>query len=212
MVLSAGIAVVGFDRGRDASSTTLFSQDPSYRENRVKILGQEPQSDFTVTRSFPRPDGSQLTLKLAPLPLGFQSRLLARGITAPTPPQRVARDSNGRPVKDREGLAVLVKDEHDAQYLAAMTDYQQQLAVLMVYEGVRHDADVSFESQPPDNENWKSFAEELCREFEAAGWSLGDLTKVCEEICRVSNLLDDHLREAEQVFSSAAPEVVAETQ
>ncbi|MBD3673484.1 MAG: hypothetical protein HUJ26_08150 [Planctomycetaceae bacterium] len=177
----------------------------------MKILGQETTSDFTVTRSFLRPDGSEMTLKLAPLPLRFQSRLYQREIVAPVPPQRVARDSKGRPVKDREGLAVLIKDEHDGEYLAAMADYQQQLAVLMVYEGLRHDADVSFESQPPENGSWKSFAEELCREFEAAGWSLGDLTRVCEEICRLSNLLDDHLRESEQVFSSPAPEVVAET-
>lgn len=172
----------------------------------MKIHGQTSAPTYTKSIVLPRPDGSEWILKIAPLPLGFHRRLQERGIVAPSPPQRVARDSNGQPLKDRSGLAVMMQDDRDAGYLSELTRHQQELAALMVFEGLRHDSEIEFETPRPVDDNWNSFATALCEEFEAGGWSLGDLTIVCEEICRLSNLLDDHLREAEQVFSSAAPD------
>lgn len=177
----------------------------------MKILGQETLSTYTMAMTLPRPDGRELILKVSPLPLGFHCRLFSRGITAPVPPKKVARDSQGRPIKDRSGLAVLMQDDHASEYLAESARYQQRLAALMVYEGLRHDSTISFEASPPESGDWNQFAEDLCEEFESANWSLGDVTRVCEEICRISNLLDDHLQETEQGFSSPARAATVET-
>jgi len=177
----------------------------------MKIQGQTPAATYTKTIALPRPDGSEWILSITPLPLGFHRRLHERGIVSPAPPRRVARDSNGQPLKDRSGLAVMMQDDHDAGYQAEVVRHQQELAALMVFEGLRHDPGIEFETQPPSEGTWQPFAAALCDEFEAAGWSLGDLTIVCEEICRLSNLLDDHLQEAEQVFSSPAPDANAAT-
>jgi hypothetical protein len=174
------------------------------QESVVKILGQDTNPIYTMAITLPRPDGSEWILNVSPLPLGFHCRLMSRGMTTPVPPKKVTRDSQGRPIKDRSGLAVLMQDDHDPIYVAELARYQQMLAALMVYEGLKHDSTITFDAQPPESGSWELFAEELCAEFESAGWSLGDVTRVCEEICRVSNLLDDHLQDAEQNFSSPA--------
>lgn len=175
----------------------------------MKFHGQSPTATYTKTIALSRPDGSEWILNIAPLALGFHRRLHERGIVPPAPPRRVARDSNGQPLKDRSGLAVMMQDDHDAGYQAGVVRHQQELAALMVYEGLQHDPEIEFESRPPPDGSWQPFAAALCEEFEAAGWSLGDLTIVCEEICRLSNLLDEHLGRAEQVFSSPAPDANA---
>jgi hypothetical protein len=115
----------------------------------MKLQGQTPAATYTKTIALRRPDGSEWSLTIAPLPLGFHRRLHERGIVPPAPPRRVARDSNGQPLKDRSGLAVMMQDENAPGYLAELTRYQQELAALMVCEGLRHDPEIEFESQPP---------------------------------------------------------------
>lgn len=171
----------------------------------VKINGSVPDRQYVRAFALARPDGGEWVLKLSPLPLGFQRRLGERGIVSPAVPSRVARDSRGGLLKDRDGNAVTIADPHDAAYLRERERYQQHLAALTIWEALRNDADVAFDAQPPESGPWTEFAEQLCSELEEAGWSLGDVSVVCEEVFRLSNLLDEHLREAEQTFSSPAP-------
>jgi len=141
-------------------------------------------------------------LTLRPLSLGFHRRLRERGIVSPMPPTRVARDSGGKPLRDSQGLAVLVADESDADYREQRERYHQRIAVLMVAEALQADPTIQFDTSPPESDNdWPGYADELYHEFEQAGFSAGDLIYLCEEVCRLSNLLDDHLRDSHQNFS-----------
>lgn len=171
----------------------------------MKIQGVTLGNEYARPFALPRPDGSEWTLRLSPLPLGFHRRLSERGIVSPAPPSQAARDSRGQLLKDERGMAVLMSNPHEPAYLALREQHQQQLAVLTIYESLRNDPDVEFSATPPADGSWKEFAESLCRELEEAGWTLGDVGTVCDEIFRLSNLLDGDLQRAERGFSSPAP-------
>ncbi|HUG18388.1 MAG TPA: hypothetical protein VMM56_05385 [Planctomycetaceae bacterium] len=171
----------------------------------MKIQGVTLGNEYARPFALPRPDGSEWRLRLAPLPLGFHRRLSERGIVSPAPPSQAARDSRGQLLKDAQGMAVLMFNPHEPGYLAQRERHQQHLAVLTIYEALRHDPDVEFSATPPAEGSWGEFAEQLCRELEEAGWTLGDVGVVCDEIFRLSNLLDGDLQRAEQGFSSSAP-------
>lgn len=172
----------------------------------MKINGQPQSEKYLTPVALPRPDGSHLPLTLKPLPLGFHRQLKSRGLVPPKPPTRVARESDGRAVRDPQGLAVLVRDEHDVQYLAELELYHQRVAILVAAESLSGDRNVELESEPPNRSaDWTGYADTLHREFEQAGWSDGDLIWLCDQVCRLSNLVDEHLKETHGNFSQPPP-------
>ncbi len=175
----------------------------------MRVRGQELTGIGAQRVSLVRGDGSTLSLLVRPLPLGFHRRLRSMGLVPPQPPVRVARDAGGSPLRDAQGHAVTLRDESDASYLAAVELYHQRVAVLAVAEALKSDPDVEFATRAPvdselagDGNAWLVYADGLYAELEQA-WTSGDLTQLCGFICRMSRLLDEHLREARGNFSSA---------
>jgi hypothetical protein len=175
----------------------------------MRVRGQELAGVGAQRVSLIRGDGTTLPLLIRPLPLGFHRRLRSLGLVPPQPPVRVARDAGGSPLRDAQGHAVTLRDESDAAYLAAVELYHQRVAVLAIVESLKGDPDVAFTSQAPgesagDVSAWTSYADTLFAELEAAGFTAGDLTQLCGLICRMSRLLDEHLRDARGNFSLPA--------
>jgi hypothetical protein len=177
----------------------------------MRVRGRELAGGSSQRVSLLRGDGSTLSLLVQPLPLGFHRRLRAFGLVSPQPPVRVARDAGGSPLRDAQGHAVTMRDDGDGAYLAAVELYHQRVAVLAVAEALKGDTDVEFMSRPPavgleasDATAWLNYADALFTELELAGFTAGDLTQLCGFICRMSRLLDEHLRESRENFSSGA--------
>lgn len=171
----------------------------------MRISGQIDATPRTTTVQLPRPAGDGPLLQLSPLPLGFARRLRLHQVAPPQPPTRVARDPQGRPLRQGHGPAVVMLDEQDADYLAERELYHQRVAVLSIREALQHDPLVEFETALPETVvDWRPLADRLFAELEAAQWSAGDLIWLCTQICRLSNLLDGHLAESGADFSSAA--------
>ncbi len=174
----------------------------------MRVRGQELTGVGAQRVSLMRGDGTTLPLCIRPLPLGFHRRLRSVGLVPPQPPVRVARDAGGSPLRDAQGHAVTLRDEGDAAYLAAVELYHQRVAVLAVAEALQGDPDVELASRPPVESSteptaWTGYADGLFAELEAAGFTAGDLTQLCGLICRMSRLLDEHLRETRGNFSQA---------
>ncbi|QDT33637.1 hypothetical protein Mal48_28910 [Thalassoglobus polymorphus] len=173
----------------------------------MKLLGQDLELKFLQPFSLKRPDGRDWTFQLSPLPLGFQKKLRDKGITPPTPPVKISRDSTGKPIRDHAGQVVTFTDLNSAEFLSDSELYHQRVAVLAVVEALRNDSSVCFETVPPEVDgtnglSWGDFADAVFQELEQAGFTPGDLLAFCDEICRISNMLDGHLREAQANFSS----------
>lgn len=167
-----------------------------------EALSNSSLSLFSLRRGHQEP----LVLSLRPLSLGFHQRLKSRGLHVPLPPVKIARDSAGKPLRDAQGQVLTQPDRQDENYLAALDDYHQCVAVLSVVESLRGSPEVVFESPVPrtnDAEEWRTYARLVFAEMEAAGFAAGDLILLCREICRLSNLIDDHLTTARQNFSGS---------
>ena len=180
----------------------------------MRIHGQAFAESYTRRVELPRPDGSSILLTLSPLPLGFHRQLHRWGIVPPQPPTRVARDSAGKPMRDEQGLAVLLADQRDPGYVEQLELYYQRVAVLVLAESLKADPNVTFETPRPEEgrergrsphaEDWSRYADALYEELNGAGFSAGDLIWLCNQIAGMSNLAGGHLQEAGRNFSSAA--------
>lgn len=169
----------------------------------MRIHGHTAPMQHTLTVQLPRSDGGGPLLTLSPLPLGFARRLREHGVVAPVPPSRVARDPQGRPMRQANGQAVVLQDELDAEYLAERELYHQRVAVLSLVDALRDDPHVVFDTQAADfPHDWKPYADRVYGELEAAGWSAGDLVWVCMQVAKLSNLIETHLSETHADFSS----------
>jgi len=171
----------------------------------MKLNGEICRERFCRRVELPRADGSSLALTVSPLRLGFHRRLRRRGIFPPRKPTRVARDSSGKPLRDAQGLAVLMPDAENADYLAELDQYNQRVAAMVIVEGLRDDETIEFETaKPTEAGDWPAFADAINTELESAGWSIGDVATLCDHIFRVSNLLDEHVRETTENFTPPA--------
>ncbi|WP_437194547.1 hypothetical protein [Planctomicrobium sp. SH527] len=145
------------------------------------------------------------------MPLSFHQRLRDRGIVAPFPPVKVSRDSNGKPMRDGQGQVLTISDTRNSEYLKEVDRYHRVVAVLSVVEALQADPDVSFETSIPVDpagiEEWWQYADGVFLEMEQAGFAAGDLILLCREICRLSNLVDDHLMVAQSSFSQSREHV-----
>ena len=170
----------------------------------MRLNGESFSESYTQRVELPRPGGRLLALTASPLPLAFHRRLVSYGLVAPRQPTRVMRDSTGQPLRDAHGKAVVVPDEEDADYRKALDQFNRRVAALIIAEGLRADERIEFESPlPQSDEDWPAYADGVNRELEDAGWSAGDVVFLCGEILKMSNLVDEHVREAQGNFSSA---------
>ncbi len=169
----------------------------------MQIQGQQVTARFTTTVQLPRPAGDGPVLTLQPLPLGFSRRLTAHLVQPPVPPVRIARDAQGKPLRQANGQAATMTDETDAEYRREREVYGQRLAVLAVVTALQADPHIRFETDAAAHpQDWRPYADALFNELEAAGWTAGDLAWLCQAVCRLSNLLDEHLPETAADFSS----------
>ncbi len=171
----------------------------------MKFAGKPLEFTYTSPFTLQRGSAAPLTFILQPLSLGFHQRLRLHGILPPTAPLKVSRDSTGKPLRDAHGVAVTHTDNRDATYLTNLDRYHQRVAVLTVAESLQADPNVRFETPVPldaaDTTAWEQYADSLFQELEQAGFLAGDLTLLCREICRISNLLEQHLTSAQSSFS-----------
>jgi hypothetical protein len=164
-------------------------------------------AEFHATCLLRRGNAEPLAVTLKPLSLGFHQRLRRVGIVPPQPPTKIARDSNGKPMRDGRGNVLTVQDAQHPDYLAGLEDYHRCVGVLAIAESLRGNTELRLESIPPTGEKreeWIAFVQSVLAEMEQAGFTAGDLPLLCREICRLSNLLDDQLAATQANFSSLA--------
>ena len=173
----------------------------------MQIQGQAALADHTSVIHLPRHDGTNLSLTLRPLPLGFYRQLRDRGLLPPVPPTRIARDPQGRPLRDAKGQVLTIPNELDDAYRTAVEHYHQRVAVLAIAEALTGASDVTFDTMPPtaddsSRESWEAYADRLHDELEAFGLNVGDFLTLTHEVCRISGLVEQHTAEAVATFSS----------
>lgn len=174
----------------------------------MRMQGKRLAEDYRRQVMLPRPDGSVWALTIQPLRLGFQQWLKERGILTPAVPRKLVRDSSGKPLRDAEGLVLTQRDEAHPDYEVAVEQYHQRMAALMIWEGLKADDNIQFETPLPEEQevHWSGFADAVLQELDQAGFTAGDLVWLCEQIALMSHLVKDHLQTEQQNFFSANAE------
>ena len=171
----------------------------------MKLHGQTLVARPRKTVLWRRMDGSEHELTLTALPLAFGTWLRERGIIQPDPPVRVARDAQGKPIRDAQGQAVVTEDRHDRDYLLRLEAYQQRLAMLVLWQATRDESQLTWETPTPDvHGDWLSFADDLFEELEQAGVTMGEVTWLCEEATSHSSLVTQAVADRRADFFPAA--------
>ena len=168
----------------------------------MKHHGLPLTNQYTKTVALPRPEGLEFTVTIQPLPLGFHTQLAKHHIIPPSPPTRIARDNQGKPIRDEQGLAILVPDQQTPEFLTESEQYHQRVATLIIYQALKADSALEFETPPPTTEDHRIFADHLFAELQAAGWTSGDMIFLCQQIAELSNLSDKQLQQSHDHFFS----------
>jgi hypothetical protein len=169
----------------------------------MKYDGVTLKQNWSREVILPRPDGTAWTFRLIPLSLGFPQLLRERGIITPAAPLKLSRHDGGRLQRDAQGKVCAERDEQHAGYLLEMERYHHRVALMAIWEALREDTHWEFEAPAPAGlEGWIDFLNQLSNELDSAGFSLGDIIWLCDQINQLSRLSGTHLQEAQQRFFS----------
>lgn len=170
----------------------------------MKLQGKVLRGKSTKVLLWRRGDGGEHEVIVTALPLGFGVWLRQKGIVQPEIPVRVARDAQGKPMRDASGQAVVREDRSDALYVASVEQYQQRLAMLVMWQGLKEDPQVTWETVEPAVEgDWVAFADQLFEELERSGVTMGEVVWLCEEITNVTHQATARVEETRATFFPA---------
>jgi len=124
----------------------------------------------------------------------------------PTPqPKRLGpeRDKKGRVVLGTDGKPVIRYDESDSAYRESRREHTKLQAVKIVLDGVRP-GQMEFSTAKPEGGDWPAFYRDALLEMKAFGFSLGDILDLVKAITNLSNIGEEEVKRAEEVFFEAA--------
>jgi|ERR1043165_2240086 hypothetical protein len=141
----------------------------------MKIKGEIVKSREVVEVVIPRTNGESLKFKVGGYPLGI-NRAYDAICPKPLAPFKTINKVGG--VVDR------VYDYYDSAYGIALDEWQYYFKYFIVYQGMKEDNDVSFDSKCDSLDGIKAFEAELA----AAGFSEGDVGIIFDAIKGASNI------------------------
>jgi len=171
----------------------------------MKIDGLSPEA-LTLSRDtlrLRRPTGL-IELRFAALPYGIDAEV-EQAIPAPRPKTTgFARDARGRLLRDPDThKPIAVTNENDPEFVAALKRTQRLQAIYMIAKSLHADPSVHFDAQLPDHENASDWCEAIEQELRAAGFSVGEVSRMISFVMHMSGLSNERIDEAREDFLSA---------
>jgi hypothetical protein len=135
-----------------------------------------------------------ITLTLTAVPLGWRERVQKiKAFALPEPPREPIKGANGKIQRGEDGLAIVATKDNDPDYLAKLAEIGGRLRALKVFETLRFDPNVSFESKEPtteDDAEWAAFCDSLISEFRSFGLTGEELAFIDEVGNTLSSRID----------------------
>ncbi len=141
---------------------------------------------------------------LVAFPLGFIEVVLQERLPHPIAPRNYIKDANGALMKDRDGFPALEQAWETIPLRKARTKILHLQGIAMVYEGLREDKTVSWDTPQPTGDNWVSFYEAIQNEMIQAGLTAGELTFLLNEVRGISQRKQKDMEDKRDDFLSEA--------
>jgi hypothetical protein len=164
----------------------------------MKIKGKKPNFFRSQTVTIQDDTGEIFTFILTPPSIDFHEKL-ERAIPSPIAPRNFAKDGKGKIERDENGRPVIIKDEDDKAYRERLRETQQLHSSLLVYEGLKNDKNIEFETK--FEEMNEAFAKAIKNEM-VEMLPMAVFLKLVEKIGEMMSLKDDVIKEAEESFRS----------
>ena len=153
----------------------------------------------------PRGDGDPIILQVQALPLGYEEEA-EKLFPSPTPPLTYAEDRRGKIMRDpATRKPITIRNLEDPDYKVAVRATSRLQMMFFVHAALKNDPNLEFESI--EDEDPKTRFTSLFQEFQAAGFSVGDLRLIVDTVMELSNLRGEDIQEAKEAFLSQEPEV-----
>ncbi len=155
------------------------------------------------TVTLQRNDG-EIELTITALALGTEGKPREL-FPSPLPPSELVMDKKGRAVRGQDGRMVKEENYDDPDYLTAAARAGMLQMIYLVYQCVKDDDQLEFDTRREDCKDDKEFYSKLYEEFSAAGFTLGDIRIIQREILALSNIDAEKIEERVDAFLSEAP-------
>lgn len=123
-----------------------------------------------------------IAFTLTAVPLGWRERVQKiKAFNLPECPREPMKAANGKIVKGEDGLALVVRNESDPEYLEKLSEIGRRLRALKVYELLRNDASVKFSAVEPSGDGeaeWSQFCDDIFAEFQEFGLTAEELATI----------------------------------
>ena len=162
----------------------------------MKLRGQIIKLENTRTVEIR--EGVELTIMA--LPLGFEGSA-TDVYPAPSTPQKYAEGPGGKVLRDpATKKPILVDDKDDPAYKKTSELAQRRQMMFILWEALKKsELEWDFVKNHSDPEN-PEFVDAMFQELKTAGFTMGDLAILMEEILKVSNLKDQEVSAAREGF------------
>jgi len=151
----------------------------------------------------PRADGNHIRLRLTALPIGAEDEFEQQVLMPEPPADGFARDPQTRQyITDDAGRILPRYNLRDPAYLRALRRRNRLWATFMIVQALRDDPDVAFEARRKDHDSLEAWLEAIYGEMRAAGLSMGEFSRLLDEVMSLSGLREGELEAARADFSA----------
>ena len=169
----------------------------------MKIEGADlaiAQKEFLITR----PGKDAISLLCTAIPYGFNEQI-EKEIPDPIPRKKgFMKDVRNRVLKDPETRKPMIEyDDETPDFKAREARINRLQSIYMIHEALKSDPRISFEAQRDKFETTEDWASAIDAEFRAAGFSIGEMTKLLTFVCELSGMSKEQIDEVKESFLSA---------
>lgn len=123
-----------------------------------------------------------IDLILTAVPMGWREKILkTKAFVFPEPPKKPLKDSKGKVIRREDGTAEIFQDEEDQEYKEAMADVGARLRAVKIYQLLKEDPSVSFESVEPvslNTDEWLKFSRDVLSELGQFGLTEAEIVSI----------------------------------
>lgn len=176
-----------------------YSELPKLAKKVIEIVRQGPPDEKG------EPTLVKIPITIQAVPLGFDEKLLER-CPMPVPKPKFAT-KNGKVLRDHHGKPVMEPVDLSEAYLRKSRNMRALQSVALLWEGVRHDPDVSFVATPPDEgdedpKRWQAFYAAIYQELKDAHFTTSEMGDITNEIADLSaKIQQDEIDQERASFS-----------
>jgi hypothetical protein len=124
----------------------------------------------------------KIDLVLTAVPMGWRDKILkTKAFVFPEAPKKPLKDNKGKVIRREDGTAEIFQDEEDQEYKEGMADVGARFRAVKVYQILKEDSNILFDSQEPvslNTDEWLKFSKSILEELAQFGLTEAEIISI----------------------------------